>query len=553
VSIQQIAPQVICTANVGSGALTALADGQSDANPNYTFTWFPNLTTSGASFASTSSINSLLAGDYSLEVHNLATDCRTAAIFILPENKVEFKPVLALSANPLTECDNNDGSVFARGIPFPVTTDPAMNYPFTTYDYTADLYVGNPPADLNNPEFPNMPHDPNNPLLTENHVQENLTSGIYTVRLTDNNTGCVTIDKISVDDLRKFPVPVVKTIAPVTNCDPTNPNGVAGVTVDGGFVGFEFNWYEGNAVAGIPVYTGAEFGELKVTPQVYTIEARNLVTGCTGTVQTSIANATVAIPAPQIEILSHVTSCIFNNGALTASVGGNTKNYIFDWYDGATETPPIDFVGETYDSLATGTYSVTATSRITGCKSPLVSKAIEDKKEYPAFGFQITNASCDLPNGFATVYFTSMTGISTIEWFSSNQLVAFGPNLTDAASGTYSVRIISQLGCETNQDMEILADIRPRNGISRNGDAQNDYFHIDCIEQFEENNVKVFNRAGTLVYEADGYDNANIYFNGGSNRGISPIGTDVPDGTYFFIVDKRNGSKPIVGYLEIVK
>ena len=77
------------------------------------------------------------------------------------------------------------------------------------------------------------------------------------------------------------------------------------------------------------------------------------------------------------EILSHVTSCIFNNGALSASVGGNTKDYIFDWYDGTTETPPSDFVGEIYDSLAAGTYSVTATSRITGCKSPLVNKSIE--------------------------------------------------------------------------------------------------------------------------------------------------------------------------------
>jgi len=117
----------------------------------------------------------------------------------------------------------------------------------------------------------------------------------------------------------------------------------------------------------------------------------------------------------------------------------------------------------------------------------------------------------------------------------------------------YSVNITSELGCETSKDLEILADIRPRNGISRNGDSQNDYFHIDCIENFISNNVKIFNRAGTLVYEADSYDNANIYFSGGSNRGVSLIGTDVPDGTYFYIVDKRDGSKPLAGYLEIVK
>ena len=553
VSIQQITPQVICTVNVGSGALNALADGQSDINPNYEFNWFTNLNSNGASFASTSSINSLVAGDYSLEVHNLTTNCRTSAIFILPENKLEFTPVLALSSNPLTECDTNDGSVFARGVRFPVdNTDPAKNYPFA-YDYRADLYVGNPPADLNNPEFPDLPQDPNNPLLTENHVQQNLPDGIYTVRLTDNNTGCFTIDTILVDDLREFPQPVITSIAPVTNCDPANPNGVARVLVDGNFIGFDFNWYEGGAASGTPVYTGVEFGELKVAPQIYTVEAINLGTGCTGSAQTSITNGTLPIPAPQIEILSHVTSCIFNNGALSASVGGVTRDFIFDWYDGSTETPPSDFVGEVYDSLAIGTYSVTATSRITGCKSPLVSEAITDKREFPEFNFQLKNASCDLPNGFATISFISTVGISTIEWISANQVIAVGPNLTNVGFGMYSVNITSELGCETSKDLEILADIRPRNGISRNGDSQNDYFHIDCIENFISNNVKIFNRAGTLVYEADSYDNANIYFSGGSNRGVSLIGTDVPDGTYFYIVDKRDGSKPLAGYLEIVK
>lgn len=101
------------------------------------------------------------------------------------------------------------------------------------------------------------------------------------------------------------------------------------------------------------------------------------------------------------------------------------------------------------------------------------------------------------------IFFTSTVGISNIEWISGSQIVAVGPNLTDALPGIYSIRMVSDLGCKATKDMEILADIRPRNGISRNGDSQNDYFHIDFIDQFESNNVKIFNRAGTLVYEAE--------------------------------------------------
>jgi hypothetical protein len=30
------------------------------------------------------------------------------------------------------------------------------------------------------------------------------------------------------------------------------------------------------------------------------------------------------------------------------------------------------------------------------------------------------------------------------------------------------------------------------------------------------------------------------------------MGNNLPDGTYFYVIDKRNGSKPLAGYLEIV-
>jgi large repetitive protein len=65
--------------------------------------------------------------------------------------------------------------------------------------------------------------------------------------------------------------------------------------------------------------------------------------------------------------------------------------------------------------------------------------------------------------------------------------------------------------------------------------------------------VKIYNRAGTMVYEGFGYNNIDVKFDGKSNKGLSPMGVNLPDGTYFYIVDKRDGSKPLAGYLEIVK
>jgi hypothetical protein len=370
--------------------------------------------------------------------------------------------------------------------------------------------------------------------------------------MTDNNTGCETIGTVTLDDKRVFPTPNIQVISPVTNCDLSKPNGVGRAAVNGSVVGYQFEWYEGDVTTGLLVYTGVEYNELKPTPIQYTVEATNLVTGCPGTASATIQLSPLPIPIPTIHIISHVTSCLVDNGALSASVGGNTKDYIFDWYDGTQEAPPPDFTGEIYFDLAVGHYSVTATSLITGCKSPLKTETILDQKVFPEFDFDVRNSACDQNNGFARLLVTSPVDVDRVEWVDVNGVITVGPVLADALAGMYRVTVTTVLGCSTTKDVEIKADIHPYNGISRNGDSQNSYFHIDCIQKYQNNLVKVFNRAGTLVYEAIGYNNDDIFFDGLSNRGISPMGTNLPDGTYFYIIDKRDGSKPLAGYLEIV-
>jgi gliding motility-associated-like protein len=376
---------------------------------------------------------------------------------------------------------------------------------------------------------------------------------LYTVRLTDNNTGCVTLDTVSVKDKRHIPVLTLQELQPVTNCDPGRPNGVAIARADGDIVNHQFYWYESATATGVPVYDAPQYGDLKATPVVYTVTATHLMTGCADTAQIQIRAATLPIPAPAIEILSHVTSCLTGNGALTASVGGNTSDYVFDWYDGSVETPPADFVGETYRDLIAGIYSVTATDRITGCKSPLVSETVLDRQVYPEFDFIIRPATCGLTNGYASLVIQNEVSVADVEWRDAGGgVLVLGPNLIDVLPGTYTVIVTTELGCVTSEDISIGTEIRPYNGVSRNGDGRNDIFQIDCIENFPDNIVKIFNRAGTLVYEEHGYDNITLYFDGRSNKGFSPMGTNLPDGTYFFVINKMDGSEPISGYLEIV-
>ena len=73
---------------------------------------------------------------------------------------------------------------------------------------------------------------------------------------------------------------------------------------------------------------------------------------------------------------------------------------------------------------------------------------------------------------------------------------------------------------------------------------------IDGITGFPNNQITVFNRWGNKVYEVNGYNNADRVWRGNAN--VSSFGdNEVPDGTYFYIIDLGDGSKPRTGYVIV--
>src|SRR5690606_11084367 len=133
-------------------------------------------------------------------------------------------------------------------------------------------------------------------------------------------------------------------------------------------------------------------------------------------------------------------------------------------------------------------------------------------------------------DGCIAIYMRDDIDIASVEWDVDGTIIT-GPTLQSIPPGTYTVSVTSILGCSETRSNDVGAEIRPYNGISRNGDTVNEIFHIDCIEMFPTNLVKIFNRTGALVYEAEGYDNIETYFDGQSNKGIALMGSNLPDGT----------------------
>jgi len=81
-----------------------------------------------------------------------------------------------------------------------------------------------------------------------------------------------------------------------------------------------------------------------------------------------------------------------------------------------------------------------------------------------------------------------------------------------------------------------------------NNDGSNDFLIIPCIEDYPENNIKIFNRYGVLIYESYNYQNN---WNGKANKGILKTSNVLPVGTYFYILKANDLPEKITGWVYL--
>ncbi len=515
----------VCILPETTGNLNIIADGSINFS-DYTFTWYEGSTASGTVTEANNPILSNIAYTdqltYTVRVTNNTTNCYSDATYTFATDTVEIRAIA--SAVPLTSCVTPNGSLFS-------TVQNGAG-PLYNYEWYSGSVIGT------------------SPVFTTNEVLI-APIGMYTVVAKHPSLNfCTSVPgTVEVIDGRMYPVADVTLKAPLTYCDPARPNGVAKAEVNGMVTNHIFEWYEGSATGNL-IYTGSEAGSLRAT--TYFVKAIDVISGCDNTASILIPNAPVIVTAPQIEVLAERTDCLNPNGVLTASVNGNTQDFSFLWYNGNNVKNQPDVISETYYDLYSGAYTVTAMDRVSGCFSSPVSQTIREIFSYPAFEVKSEASNCDEANGTAEVITLNDVEITSIEW-DINGAIGYGGIMGELPAGTYFVTATSQLNCSTTEEFTVLPDITVYNGISRNNDGVNDIFEIGCINDFPNNSVKIFNRSGTLVYEAKYYDNQETFFNGVSNRGISLLGNELPSGTYFYIIDKGNGSKPRTGYLELMR
>ena len=88
--------------------------------------------------------------------------------------------------------------------------------------------------------------------------------------------------------------------------------------------------------------------------------------------------------------------------------------------------------------------------------------------------------------------------------------------------------------------------------FSPNGDGINDHWSIGKIEQYPENSVTVFDRWGSIIFQANEYNNENVVWDGTGNNSRLSGGRVVPAGTYFYSIT-LNGIGSLNGFVELIK
>ena len=129
-------------------------------------------------------------------------------------------------------------------------------------------------------------------------------------------------------------------------------------------------------------------------------------------------------------------------------------------------------------------------------------------------------------------------------WLSSSEVLS--PKATPKDDITYTLTVTSDKGCNSSDNVfvKILRSPLVPNIFSPNGDAIHDKWEIPYLISYPGCTVDVYNRYGQLIYRSLGYDKP---WDGTVN------GNQVSVGTYYYIIDPKNGKQKMSGYVDVIR
>lgn len=363
------------------------------------------------------------------------------------------------------------------------------------------------------------------------------TSSTYTVTGTNTITGCTSAEAVVNVNVNALPT-VTATANPNTTCSS------GAVSLSAQTTATSYTWTSGNGV-----------DVTNQNQQTVSFPASGLTTGTyVYTVVVTDGNTCVSLPAtttvtiinvPNADFsLSDLDLCQYASGNL--SVNTPQAGVVYDWnINGQTisNTNPVQVPASV--TANAGTYTVSVVAGIGTCTNQAVNTLTVYTLPLVTL-VNSTTSACE--NTSAHLDVASPVANYTYTWIYNSQVVSNNTGLTinplsDSNRGTYTVTVTDNNGC-TNAttgfiDMQTCETYVPEI-FTPNGDGKNDGFVIRNIENYPNNNLKIFNRWGNLVYEKDKYLNE---FEGFANTGDAVGKSKLPAGTYYVILNYGDEGK----------
>ena len=470
-----------------------------------TYAWSgPNGFTSTLQNPTITNIQVAGTGTYSLIVTNTTTGCSSVTdVNSLVNLTVVLAPVITngITVNDSTPCVGTTlslGSSFISGI---------------TYAWSGPNGFT---STLQNPTIANI---------------QIAGTGIYLLTIIDNNTGCSSVVSANSSvGVNVIALPVISSAVIVNSTTPC-----VGTTLSLGseFVaGSTYVWSGPNGFTS--TLQNPSISNIQVTGTgTYSLIITNTATGCSSVAS---ANSSIGVVVSLIPIITfNDTFIVCNQPYYNLSVG-NYDSYV--WSNGNTSNS-INITNSGYYSL----YVIDNTC-ISNVDSIYINM-FNDSLYFNKSGKGCLKESFDFSvlgiNGASTYLWSGPNGFSSNT--SSNNLLS----VEEFNLGSYNVAVDFHNGCFdtisfelTVFDKSICQEIPEI--ITPNNDNDNEAFLIKWLEQYPDNNIKIFNRWGVEIFFAAPYKND---FNGVIN------GNKLPSGSYYYLLDINNGLSPIKGILEI--
>ncbi len=121
------------------------------------------------------------------------------------------------------------------------------------------------------------------------------------------------------------------------------------------------------------------------------------------------------------------------------------------------------------------------------------------------------------------------------------------PMVSPVSDTTYTLHVESQVGCGVATDdvfVRVFKKVTVPNVFSPNGDGINDDWRIESLTTFPEADISIFDRYGRVVFSQKGYAKP---WDGKYKSASLPIGT------YYYIIDLKNGMKKLNGSITLLR